>query len=137
MGAFSFPITREMPSKICVFQTPRGVFAMVQVQGDHVSIPGSLGVFFVAVCLGTDTFFSIPFYFSSEWYICNLLRFSTSVTQARGGGSLDSQGVCVPYFFAQSLVGEQCAQLCDHGLLRMFWIIRANERKKTKQNTCQ
>ena len=54
-----------------------------------------------------------------------------------GGGSLDSQGGYVPYF-AQLLVGEECAQSCDHGLPRMFWItelmmgdLERNEQTKT------
>lgn len=36
---------------------------------------------------------------------------------------LDSQGVYVPYrlYFAQFLLGEECAQLCDHRLPRMCW----------------
>ena len=57
-----------------------------------------------------------------SWYV-PYFDLNTSETQdPPGGASLDSQGVYVPHF-AQFLVSEECAQLCDHGFPRMFWNI--------------
>ena len=59
---------------------------------------------------------------------------SALVTQASRGGSLDPR-VCSYHIFAQFLVGEECAQLCDHRLPRMFRNIELmSETNETKTN---